>query len=707
MPGSPMTERTTFFNTPLSYLKGLGPQRTELLNKELNLFTYGDLIQYYPFRYDDRTRFYTISELMESMPSAQVRGRLRDWYFEGEGPKRRLVATFTDGTGTMHLVWFQGINAIEKFLRREGEYVAYGKPQSFNGQFSIVHPELQNVTPDAEIEQGFFPVYNLTEKLRRRHLDSKMIGKIMRILLELSWNHIRETLPESLVQQYRLIGKREALWNIHLPQNQAWLRQAERRLKFEELFYNQLRLIMNKLMQKEEYPGQLFRNTTLMTHFYKELLPFELTGAQQRVLREIYVDFCSGKQMNRLLQGDVGSGKTIVAFISMLMAIGNGAQACLMAPTEILADQHYNGLKPFADALGLNLGILTGSTNQKRRRVLHEELQSGQMHIIVGTHALLEDVVQFKNLGLCIIDEQHRFGVAQRAKMWAKNPTVPPHILVMTATPIPRTLAMTLYGNLDVSVIDELPKGRKPIKTVHKYDKHRSEVFGFMRQQIELGRQVYVVYPLIEESEKLDYKDLMDGYESIQRAFPRPTYEVGILHGRMLAYEKDDEMKRFLKGETQIMVATTVIEVGVNVPNASVMVIESAERFGLAQLHQLRGRVGRGAEQSYCILMTGYKLSSDTRTRLETMVRTNNGFEIADVDLQLRGPGDLTGTQQSGIMDLMIADLAKDGPILTAARESAQRILEEDPNLVLPQHAPIRNHLDSIKQTESNWSRIS
>ena len=702
-----MTERATFFDTSLLYLKGLGQVRADMLGKELNLFTYGDLIQYYPFRYDDRSRYYTISELMESMPSAQIRGRLRDWYVEGEGHKKRLVGQFADSTGTISLVWFQGITTIEKMLRREGEYVIYGKPQSFSGQFSIVHPEMDNLTTGAEHEVGFQPVYNLTEKLRRRHLDSKIIAKAVRNLLEVAWPHIRETLPDELIQKYRLIGKREAVWNIHLPQNQAWLKQAQRRLKFEELFYNQLRLIKNKLLQKEEFPGQVFRDTSLMKHFYNDLLPFELTAAQQRVIKEIYADFLTGKQMNRLLQGDVGSGKTIVAFIACLMAVGNGAQACIMAPTEILADQHYNGLKPFADAMGLNLGILTGSTNKKRRVVLHDELQSGKMHILVGTHALLEDVVQYKNLGLCIIDEQHRFGVAQRAKLWNKNETVPPHILVMTATPIPRTLAMTLYGNLDVSIIDELPKGRKPIKTVHKYDKHRSEVFGFMRQQLELGRQVYVVYPLIEESEKLDYKDLMDGHESMQRAFPRPQYEIGILHGKMLAYEKDDEMKRFLNRETHILVATTVIEVGVNVPNASVMVIESAERFGLSQLHQLRGRVGRGAEQSYCVMMTGYKLSSDTRTKLETMVRTNNGFEIADVDLQLRGHGDLAGTQQSGVMDLMLADLAKDGPILVAARESAEAILNGDPELVLPQNAIIRSQVDSIRKTDNNWSRIS
>ena len=702
-----MTERIPFFDTRLEYLKGLGPQRAELLNKELHLFTAADLIQYYPFRYEDRTRFYTVSELLESMPSAQIRGRLRDWRTEGEGPKKRLVGHFTDGTGTMDLVWFQGVTWLEKSLRRDGEYVVFGKPQEFQGKFSIVHPELDPVRPDVEPEATLSPVYNLTEKLRKRFVDNKVMAKAMRSLLELAWPHIHETLPPSLIEKFRLVGKREAVWNIHLPQSPAWLRQAERRLKFEELFYNQLRLISNKLIQREEHPGQIFQKTSLLAHFYKTLLPFPLTGAQQRVLREIHKDCLTGRQMNRLLQGDVGSGKTIVAFITMLLAIDNGAQACLMAPTEILADQHYNGLKPFADAMGLNLGILTGSTRTKRRRVLHDELLTGKMHILVGTHALLEDIVQFRNLGLCIIDEQHRFGVAQRAKMWAKNPVVPPHILVMTATPIPRTLAMTLYGNLDISIIDEMPAGRKPIRTVHKFDKHRAEVFGFMRQQIELGRQVYVVYPLIEESETLDYKDLTDGHEGIERAFPQPKYQVGILHGKMDSYSKDYEMTRFSKGETQILVATTVIEVGVNVPNASVMVIESAERFGLSQLHQLRGRVGRGSDQSYCVLMTGYKLGADTKTRLDTMVRTNNGFEIADVDLQLRGPGDLAGTQQSGLLDLRLADLAKDGAVLTAARESAQIILETDPNLILPEHAAIRNHIDAIGRTQSDWSRIS
>ena len=702
-----MTERATFFDTKIEFLKGVGPQRAATLNKELSIFTFGDLLQYYPFRHEDRTKFHTVAELSELLPAAQVRGRLRDWSILGEGSKRRLVAKFTDHTGTMDLVWFHGIPYYEKSLRIGGEYIAYGKPLHFGGSYSITHPELDVLTPENEQGGTLVPVYTLTEKMRRMHFESKAIARIMRQLLDLARPHIHETLPETLVRKFRLISKAEAIEAIHLPASPAWLHQAQRRLKFEELFFNQLRLIKNKLLHKVEYPGQVFRSTALLNRFYRDHLPFPLTGAQRRVVNEIYTDLVSGKHMNRLLQGDVGSGKTIVAFITMLLAIDNGAQACIMAPTEILAEQHYQGLKVFADALGVQIDILTGSTNIKRRRGIHEALENGTLQIICGTHALLEDKVQFRNLGLCVIDEQHRFGVAQRAKMWAKNTTIPPHILVMTATPIPRTLAMTLYGNLDLSVIDELPAGRKPIKTVHRYDTHRSEVFGFIRQQIELGRQVYVVYPLIEESEKLDFKDLMDGYESISRAFPLPAYKLGILHGRMLPYEKDDEMARFKKGETQIMVATTVIEVGVNVPNASVMVIESAERFGLAQLHQLRGRVGRGAEQSYCILMTGYKLSKETRTRIETMVRTNNGFEIADVDLQLRGPGDLSGTQQSGIADLQLADLAKDGAILTAARESAQVILDEDPNLVLPQNAPIRQQIEAQRQGETNWSRIS
>ncbi|HEV7348779.1 ATP-dependent DNA helicase RecG [Telluribacter sp.] len=700
-----MTERTNFFDTKIEFLKGVGPQRALLLNKELNIFNYGDLLQHYPFRHEDRTRFYRISELTELLPGAQVKGRLKEWEIIGEGAKKRLVGQFTDGTGVLDLVWFQGITWFEKMLRRNAEYVVYGKPVLFGGKYSITHPEIELLTPENEAGGFWQPVYPLTDKLRKRFVDSRAIGKMMRTLLELAAPNIRETLPESLRQQYRLIGKADALWNIHLPQSQAHLVQAQRRLKFEELFYNQLRLIKNKLLQKNEFPGQIFTHVALLRDFYDNHLPFELTNAQKKVLREIREDLKTGKQMNRLLQGDVGSGKTIVAFITMLMAIDSSAQACLMAPTEILADQHYNGLKEFADLLGLNIGKLTGSSRKKERDVIHEQLQDGSIQIIVGTHALLENVVQFQNLGLCIIDEQHRFGVAQRARLWAKNERVNPHVLVMTATPIPRTLAMTLYGDLDISVIDELPAGRKPIKTVHRYDAHRATLFGFLKEEIAKGRQVYIVYPLIEESEKMDLKDLMDGYESISRSFPEVP--LSILHGKMKPKDKEYEMARFLRQETKIMVATTVIEVGVNVPNASVMVIENAERFGLAQLHQLRGRVGRGAEQSYCILMTDFKLSKETKKRLETMCRTNNGFEIAEVDLELRGPGDLSGTQQSGIMDFLIADLAKDGEILKAARASAESILDQDPELVLPQHDPIRSHLDNLRHAETNWSRIS
>ena len=698
-------ERPAFFETRIEYLKGVGPARAALLNTELHIFTYADLVQHYPFRYEDRTRFHEIRELTEEMPAAQLKGRLRYWEVVGEGPKTRLVGTFTDGTGTMDLVWFQGISWLEKNLRRDGEYVVYGKPVAFGGKFSITHPELEVLTPENEAGGYWQPVYNLTDRLRKRHVDSKVIARMQRTLLEAALPYVRETLPAELIQKYRLISKRDALWHIHLPANEAALHQAKRRLKFEELFYNQFRLIKQKLIRKTDYAGQIFTKTDLVTQFYKDHLPFDLTNAQKRVIREIFEDLRTGRQMNRLLQGDVGSGKTIVAFIAMLLAVANGAQACLMAPTEILSDQHYQGLKPYAEAMGLKIVELTGSTNKKGRRLIHEGLLDGSIHLIVGTHALLEDPVQFRNLGLCIIDEQQRFGVAQRARLWAKNPTVYPHVLVMTATPIPRTLAMTLYGDLDVSIIDELPAGRKPIKTVHRYDSHRLAVFGFLREEIRKGRQVYIVYPLIEESEKLDFKDLMDGYESVARAFPE--YQLSIVHGRMPFRDKDYEMQRFIRRETQILVATTVIEVGVNVPNASVMVIESAERFGLAQLHQLRGRVGRGAEQSYCVLMTDVKLSKETRQRLETMVRTNNGFEIADVDLKLRGPGDLSGTQQSGVVDLIIADLAKDGEILKAARECAQAILDDDPDLVLPQHAPIRDHVESVRADERNWARIS
>jgi ATP-dependent DNA helicase RecG len=697
---------SNFFNTKLEYLRGVGAQRGQLLGKELGLFTYGDLIQRYPFRYLDRTQFYNVVDLHDDMSFVQVKGVLRGREVIGEGPKKRMVAKVGDASGELELVWFKGVNYLEKVVKNHQEYIVFGKPTMFNGRPQMAHPELEEVTEQKAGQSFLQPVYNTSDKLRNYHrIDSKAIMRMVSDLLKIALPQITETLSPDLIQQYGLMGKAEALQQIHFPQNADTLQRARFRLKFEELFYVQLKLLRQKDQRKVTLSGQIFNEVPTLVHFYKEIMPFDLTGAQKRVIHEIYKDFLAGKQMNRLLQGDVGSGKTIVAFIAMLMAADNGAQSCLMAPTEILADQHYQGLKVYADQLGINLGKLTGSTPTRVRRELHEQLRAGEMQMLVGTHALLEDVVQFRNLGLTIMDEQHRFGVAQRSKLWQKNPYIIPHVLVMTATPIPRTLAMTLYGDLDVSVIDELPAGRKPIVTVHRYDANRLKVFQFIRDQVALGRQVYIVYPLIEESETLDYKDLTDGYESVSRAFPE--MQISIVHGRMPAEQKDYEMARFVKRETQIMVATTVIEVGVNVPNASVMVIESAERFGLSQLHQLRGRVGRGADQSYCILMTGYKLSKDSRTRLETMVRTNNGFEIADIDLKLRGPGDLMGTQQSGVLDLLIADLAKDGRILTESRAAAQAILTEDPELARPEHGNIRRHIESLPATAVNWSRIS
>ena len=697
----------SFFNTKLELLKTVGnAQRAQLLGKELGLFTYGDLIQRYPFRYLDRTQFYAINELTEDLPYVQVKGMLRNKELIGEGPKQRLVAKVGDGTGELEVVWFKGIKFVQHIAKANTEYIVFGKPTFFNGRPQMAHPELEEVT-EAKPGQSFLqPMYNTSEKLKNYHrVDSKYLMRMVAELLRLAGPHIPESLSPDLIARYALMGKAQAMQQIHFPQTPELLQAARFRLKFEELFYVQLKLLRQKDQRKATLAGQIFKEVPTLVDFYKNYLTFDLTGAQKRVIHDIYTDFCAGKQMNRLLQGDVGSGKTIVAFIAMLMAADNGAQSCIMAPTEILADQHYTGLKVYADQLGIHIGKLTGSTRTADRRVLHEQLRAGTMHMLVGTHALLEDVVQFRNLGLTIMDEQHRFGVAQRSKLWQKNPHIIPHVLVMTATPIPRTLAMTLYGDLDVSVIDELPAGRKPIVTVHRYDANRLKVFEFIREQVKLGRQIYIVYPLIEESETLDYKDLTDGYESVSRAFPE--FQISIVHGRMKAEEKDYEMQRFIKQETQIMVATTVIEVGVNVPNASVMVIESAERFGLSQLHQLRGRVGRGADQSYCILMSGFKLSTDARTRLETMVRTSNGFDIADIDLKLRGPGDLMGTQQSGVLDLLIADLAKDGRILSESRAAAQELLAEDPELALPANQNIRHHIERLPGTAVNWSRIS
>ncbi|GAB3876654.1 ATP-dependent DNA helicase RecG [Hymenobacter segetis] len=698
---------SNFFNTRLEFLRSVGSlQRAQLLGKELGLFTYGDLIQRYPFRYLDRTQVYKVADLNDDLPYVQVRGMLRGKELVGEGPKQRLTAKVGDGTGELELVWFKGVKWVQQVAKNNQEYIVFGKPTMFNGRPQMAHPELEEVS-EAKPGQSFLqPVYNTSEKLKNYHrVDSKAIMRMVAELLRLAMPHITESLSPALIERYGLMGKAQALQQIHFPQSAELLAAAQFRLKFEELFYVQLKLLRQRDQRKVTLAGQIFNQVPTLVDFYKNHLTFDLTGAQKRVIHDIYKDFCTGQQMNRLLQGDVGSGKTIVAFIAMLMAADNGAQSCIMAPTEILADQHYVGLKVYADALGIKIGKLTGSTRTAERRVLHEALRDGTMHMLVGTHALLEDVVQFRNLGLTIMDEQHRFGVAQRSKLWQKNPHVIPHVLVMTATPIPRTLAMTLYGDLDVSVIDELPAGRKPIVTVHRFDANRLKVFEFIRDQVKIGRQVYIVYPLIEESETMDYKDLTDGYESVARAFPE--FQISIVHGRMKAEEKDYEMQRFIKRETQIMVATTVIEVGVNVPNASVMVIESAERFGLSQLHQLRGRVGRGADQSYCILMSGFKLSKDARTRLETMVRTNNGFEIADIDLKLRGPGDLMGTQQSGVLDLLIADLAKDGRILSESRAAAQTLLSEDPNLANPENANIRHHIESLPATAVNWSRIS
>lgn len=694
-----------FFETKIEFLKGVGPQRAELLNKELNIYTFGDLIQHFPFRYEDRTQIHKIAELNASMPFVQIKGYIRSCELTGKPYKQRLTAHFYDESGEIDLIWFQGAKWIIKKLKPEIEYIVFGRPNIFNSRLYIGHPEIE-VNAEQKTDSLFLqPVYPTTEKLKSKYIDSKTISKLQKELITKAQLHIKESLPEILIQDYNLMQRDIAYKNIHFPTDNKVLTAAQFRLKFEEFFYVQLRLLKLKLSRYNRFRGQVFAKTTLLNEFYHQYLPFELTDAQKNVIREIFSDMKSGHQMNRLLQGDVGSGKTIVAFICMLLAIENKAQAVMMAPTEILAEQHYNGLKKYADKLNLKISILTGSTKKSVRKEIHAELESGDIDIIVGTHALIEDNVKFQNLGLAIVDEQHRFGVAQRAKLWKKNKDTLPHVLVMTATPIPRTLAMTLYGDLEVSVIDELPAGRKPIKTVLQFDENRLKVFGFLRKQIQAGGQVYVVYPLIEESEKLDLKHLMDGYESLSRAFPE--YQLSIVHGKMKSADKDFEMKRFIKKETQIMVSTTVIEVGVDVPNASVMVIENAERFGLAQLHQLRGRVGRGAEQSYCILLCNQKLSSDAKIRLETMVRTNNGFEIANTDLSLRGPGDLMGTQQSGVLDLLIADIAKDGKILQIARESAKAVLEDDPELNKEQNRNIKNHIATLRRDTVNWSRIS
>ena len=700
----------TFLNTSIGFLKGVGPQKAELLKKELGIFKYSDLLTFYPFRYVDRTKFYKVKEINADLPFVQLRGKITHTKMIGVKRAQRFVATFTDETGNLELVWFQGAKWMSEKIKPHttNEYIVFGRPTIFNGAFNISHPEIELVSlENTTLANSLQAVYNSTEKLKIRSLDTKGIARLQKGLVGLIKNNIPETLSNTVIERFQMLSREEAIKQIHFPQNPEILKKAEFRLKFEELFFIQLKLLKQKGLREKIVRGFVFPKVgDYFNNFYHNYLPFELTNAQKRVIKEIRLDMGSGRQMNRLLQGDVGSGKTLVALMNILICLDSGFQACLMAPTEILANQHFETISKLLKPLNINVGLLTGSKKVKERRIIHEQLQNGEMQILIGTHALLEDVVQFKNIGFVVIDEQHRFGVAQRAKMWGKN-TQSPHMLIMSATPIPRTLAMTLYGDLDVSVIDELPPGRKAIQTVHRFDNHRDRVFGFMREQIAMGRQIYVVYPLIKESEKMDYKDLLDGYESISRAFPLPKYNVSIVHGQMKADAKEFEMQRFVKGETNIMVATTVIEVGVDVPNASVMVIESAERFGLSQLHQLRGRVGRGAEQSYCILMTSYKLSSDGKLRMDTMCRTNDGFEIADVDLKLRGPGDMSGTIQSGVLDLNIADLAKDSQILHAARNMVIELLSEDQNLEKTENSNIAYQLGLMNNSRTNWSRIS
>ena len=703
-----MSQNPHKLDTPIEFLKGVGPQRADLLKKELQIFRYRDLLELYPFRYIDKTQFHNISELSADLIDLQIMGKIIRISEEGVGRKKRLKAIFEDKTSSMELVWFKGVTWVKKSLNLNEEIVIFGKPTLYKGIYSISHPEIETLEAhQASLVTAMQGVYPSTEKLTSRFLHSKGLVKLIKELLIQVSPFISETLSLNIRNEYKLMSKKDALMNVHFPKSENDLFQAQRRLKFEEFFFLQLSMLKMKLHKKKTFISYPFKDIgKYFNEFYNKQLPFELTGAQKRVLKEIRLDVATGKQMNRLVQGDVGSGKTIVALMAMLMAKDNGFQSCLMVPTEILATQHYHGLHHMVDALGLKMALLSGSSKVAQRRVIHEALESGELDILVGTHALLEDKVRYQNLGLAIIDEQHRFGVSQRSKMWNKN-LRPPHILVMTATPIPRTLAMTVYGDLDVSVIDELPPGRKPITTLHKTDKHRLSMFHFLKQEIEKGRQVYIVYPLIDESKTLDYKDLIDGFEGVCRHFPKPKYQVSVVHGRMKSGDKEAEMSRFVKGETNIMVATTVIEVGVNVPNASVMVIESSERFGLSQLHQLRGRVGRGGEQSYCILMSGQKLSSDAKTRLKTMVKTQNGFEIADADLKLRGPGDMMGTRQSGLLELKLGDLLKDSQILQYARKIALALLESDPEMKKEQNIPIFKEYMRAHHKKISWSNIS
>ncbi|CAL2063249.1 ATP-dependent DNA helicase RecG [Tenacibaculum sp. 190524A05c] len=698
-------------NQPITYIKGVSVARAELLYSELGIRTCNDLLHFFPYRYIDKTQFYTINQLHQNTAEVQVVGKITGIKTVKQKRGSRLVATFSDATGSMELVWFKGAKWIKDSLKVNVPYVIYGKLNWYKNVASMAHPEMELVTEyKKKLQSAMQPMYSSTEKLTNKGMSNKLMRTMMQNLLQVVFEGIEESFSPDFKNQYQLLDKRESLLNIHFPKGQELLAKAQYRLKFEELFFIQLQLLVKKLINKSKIKGFVFENVgEYFTDFYNNHLPFDLTNAQKRVLKEIRKDLGNGAQMNRLLQGDVGSGKTIVGLLVMLLAIDNGYQATIMAPTEILATQHYNGIKDLLKDTPINVELLTGSTKTKKRREIHQGLEDGSLHILIGTHAIIEDKVQFKRLGLAIIDEQHRFGVAQRSKLWKKSSEegVPPHVLVMTATPIPRTLAMSVYGDLDISVIDELPPGRKAVKTVHRYDSHRLGVFKFLKDEIEKGRQVYVVYPLIQESQAMDYKDLMDGYESIAREFPSPKYQISIVHGQMKPADKEYEMDRFVRGETQIMVATTVIEVGVNVPNASVMVIESSERFGLSQLHQLRGRVGRGADQSYCILLTSFELSSDAKTRLKTMVETSDGFKIAEVDLKLRGPGNIMGTQQSGVLNLKIADVVKDSPILFQARQAAIKMLNDDPSLSSPENRLILKRLTQLQRTSGIWSKIS
>ena len=690
----------------IKYLAGVGPKRAEILQKEVNIASFEDMLYYFPYKHIDRSRFYTISEIDGNMPFIQLKGRILWFDTIGEGRTKRLIGKFTDGTDTLDLVWFKGHKFVTEKYRTGQEYIVFGKPVAFAHTYNIPHPDIDPVENALQVANGLSPLYNTTEKMKKSFLNSRAIQNIQyNLLTSIGWN-IPETLPAFLLSKLKMIPVAEAIKSIHFPESPEKLRQAQIRLKFDELFYIQLNILRTETLRRNKMKGLVFPVVgDMFNTFYKNCLPFELTNAQKRVIREMRRDMGSGRQMNRLLQGDVGSGKTLVALMTMLLAIDNGYQACMMAPTEILANQHYTSIRDFLQDMDLRVELLTGSTTKKKRETLLPDLAAGKIDILVGTHALIENTVTFQSLGMAVIDEQHRFGVEQRSKLWIKNNTLP-HVLIMTATPIPRTLAMTLYGDLDVSVIDELPPGRKPIKTVHRYDAKKAVVFEFLRTEIRKGRQVYVVFPLIKESEKLDYKNLEEGFKTFEQVFPE--FEVCMVHGRMKTKEKDARMQRFVSGKAHILVATTVIEVGVNVPNASVMVIESAERFGLSQLHQLRGRVGRGAEQSYCILISSYKLSNETRKRIEIMVRTNDGFEIAEEDLKLRGAGDLEGTQQSGeSLSLKIASLASDGQILQYARNIAREILDDDPDLEKPDNRLLQSRLTTLFKRKINWGLIS